>query len=407
MEWMEMRKMEYSRAMRLDLISKAKGVSAAEHYMKNLPSAEQNRNTYGALLNSYCAEAAEQEALDIFAEMIQLGFVTTSLPFDNLMTMFLKLRRYDTIPSLARQMRDMNIFFSTYSYNLLMKAFAGMNDIEAVERVLERIHLTDSQRIDWTTYSNLASIYAHAGLFNKAKLSLAKIEDIMKRTARTREMYHFLLRLYGSITEPNCVFRVWNVLNETHPGFNNTSYLALLQALDKLNDIEGLRASFREWLDHHSSYDVRLAHVFVGALLRNNLYDEALLAFEDAAKRTSGPFLKMREIFMLYFLRISRPDLALGYLEANANEARFLRREDKVVNAFLDYFESSRDVDGVERAFETMKRIYPPNSDDYQKLMRIYIAAEKLAPEMRSRLEREGVEISPEHEDLLRKVCPE
>jgi hypothetical protein len=39
-------------------------------------------------------------------------------------------------------------------------------------------------------------------------------------------------------------------------------------------------------------------------------------------------------------------------------------------------------------------------------LLKTYIAAGKLAPEMRQRLEEDGIEINPELENLLERVCP-
>ncbi|KAI3512501.1 hypothetical protein L1887_19817 [Cichorium endivia] len=56
MEWMNKRDINFSHtdlAVRLDLISKVRGVGAAEGYFHDLSPYLHNRNTYGALLNCY------------------------------------------------------------------------------------------------------------------------------------------------------------------------------------------------------------------------------------------------------------------------------------------------------------------------------------------------------------------
>ena len=77
-------------ALRLDLISKTKGVVAAENYFNDLPLQAKNKFTYGALLNCYCKENMEDKALALF-EMINESNCVTKLAFNNLMTLYMKL----------------------------------------------------------------------------------------------------------------------------------------------------------------------------------------------------------------------------------------------------------------------------------------------------------------------------
>ncbi|XP_022640527.1 pentatricopeptide repeat-containing protein At1g02370, mitochondrial-like [Vigna radiata var. radiata] len=65
-EWMEMRKMDSSWnncALQLGLVSKTKGVVAAEEFFSGLPPPAKNKYTYGALLNCYCKELMKDKAL--------------------------------------------------------------------------------------------------------------------------------------------------------------------------------------------------------------------------------------------------------------------------------------------------------------------------------------------------------
>ncbi|KAL5561029.1 hypothetical protein UlMin_030776 [Ulmus minor] len=410
MEWMEMRKMNYSyadHAIRLDLIFSTKGIAAAEKYLNDLPSSAKNKLTYGALLNSYCNEAMESEAITLFKKIDDLEFISNPLAFTNLMTLYMKLGKPQKVLSLVQEMKLRNISPNTYTYNIWMQSYAALNDIAGVERVLEEIETVDGDKCEWTTYSNLADIYLKAGLFKKAKLALVKLEEELQ--PGPRNAYHFLISFYAELGKLGEVNRVWTKLNSIHLTFSNLSYLAMLQALSKLNDIEGLKKCFKEWESRCSFYDMRLVTVVIGAYLRHDLYKEAELVFEDATRRTKGSFLKAREQFMFFFLKNRQIDLALGFLDEAVSEAK---EEDwqpspELVIAFLRYFEEEKDVDGAERVLNILKpfRCLDP-SKTYHLMLKIYVAADRIALDMRQRLEESGVEINSELEELLHTICP-
>ena len=410
MEWMEMRKINYSytdHAIRIDLIFKTKGIDATENYLSNLLPSGKNRFTYGALLNCYCMATMEDKALELFEKMDQMGFVLNPLSFTNLMTMYMKMGNPEKVLSLLQDMKQRDISPSTYTYNVLMQCYASLNDIEGVERVIEEIEKLDEDKRDWTTYSNVAAIYVKAELFEKAKLALGKLEEKMK-PGTPRNAYHFVISLYASIRQLEEVNRVWKTLNSVHPTFTNTSYLAMLQALAKLNDVEGLKNCFKEWESGCSYYDMRIADIVIGAYLRHDMIEEAKLVFEDANKRCKGPFLKARERFMFFSLENRQIDMALGYLDAAISEAKEYEWHPyrALVSAFLNYFEEEKDVDTAEKVLNILRPVHRLNSNDYQLLIKIYIAAGKCAPEMRRRLEQDGIRVSCEVEELLQRVCP-
>lgn len=409
MEWMEMRKINYSftdHALRLDLICKTKGVDAAENYFDSLPSIAKNRLTYGALLNCYCKETMEDKALALFQKMDDLHFVSNSLAFNNLMSLYIRMGKPQEVPPLVQKMKQRNIFPCTFTYSIWMQSYSSLNDIEGVERVLEEMKRGDQDKCTWKTYTNLAAIYVKAGLFEKADLALKKLEEETK--PRGRQAYHFMISLYAGSGNLNEVYRAWEALKSIYPETNNLSYLVMLQALSKLNDVEGLKKFFKEWESCCSCYDVRLANIAIGAYLRHDMYKDASLVFEDATKRTRGPFFKVREMFMIYFLNIRQVESALSFVEAAVSETKDddWRPSPAVASAFLKYFEEQKDVDSAEKFCQILKRFNCLNSNAFHLLLKTYLAAGKLAPEMRQRLEEEDIEISVELENLLQIVCP-
>ncbi|GAV83065.1 PPR domain-containing protein [Cephalotus follicularis] len=408
MEWMETRKMNFSHtdyAIRVDLIAKEKGISAAENYFGGLPPLVKNRSTYGALLNCYCKELMTDEALALFEKMNDLNFVSNSLAFNNLMSLYMRLGQPEKVPPIVVDMKQRSIPLCSYSYNVWMQSYASLNDIEGVERVLEEVVKVGEDKCTWTTYSNLAGIYVKAGLFEKAELALKRLE---KKIPRQREPYHYLISLYAGTSNLGEVKRVWSSLKSAFPKTTNRSYRVMLQALAKLKDVEGLMKCFKEWESNCSSYDVRLSNVAIRAYLKQDMYKEAAFVFNDAIKRCNGPFSKAREMFMVYFLKITRQlDLAQIYLEEAVCENRDWIPTPETATAFLKYYEEEKDVDGAERFCHILKNMNSLNSNYYHLLLKTYEAAGKVAPKMHQRLEEDSIDVNPELEKLLLRVCPE
>ncbi|KAJ4847666.1 hypothetical protein Tsubulata_046917 [Turnera subulata] len=408
MEWMEKRKINFAYsdyAIRLDLIAKAKGVAEAENYFTGLPSDAKNELTYGALLNSYCKELMTDKALAHFKKMDELKYLSRSLPFNNLMTLYLRLGQPEKVEAVVSEMKQRNVGLCSFSYNLWLQSYGSLNDIEGVERVLDEMKKGHKDTFDWTTYSNLATIYVKVGLVEKAESALKLLEEKMGHPDRLA--YHFLISLYAGISNRDAVNRVWNMLKSRFEIVTNMSYLVMLHALGKLKDVEGFTSCFKEWESSCSAYDSRVANVAIRIYLEHDMYEEAEKVFQDAVKRTNQPLAKAREMFMVFFLKLHKVHLAIEHMRAifaESAEAEW-QPEDKTVNAFFNYFEEAKDVDGAEKFCKILKHVQSLDATAYTLLLKTYIAAKELAPEMRQRLEEDGIEVHPELESLLEKVC--
>lgn len=410
MEWMEFRKINYANpdfAVRLDLTAKAKGIEAAENYFSNLPPSAKNKFTYGSLLNCYCKEVMEEKALAHYQKMDELNYADSTLAFNNLMSLYMRKQQPDKVAPLVQEMKQRELPLDSFSYNIWMQSYASLNDIEGVERVAEEMQSPGQDICDWSTYSNLASIYVKAQLFEKAELAL-KMSEKMMIPLKQRRTYHFLITLYANTCNLGEVKRVWESLKLTFPETNNMSYILMLEALCKLKDVEGLKKCFEEWQSNCSSYDMRLANVVIRAYLSQNMHEEAVSIFKDATKRSKGPFFKAREMFMVYYLDARNVDLAIGYLEGaiSENKNEEWHPSPETISAFLKYFEETKDVDSAENFCKTLKRLNCLSSNEYCLLLKVYMAAGELLPEIHQRLKEDNIEISPELEQLLERVSP-
>ena len=151
-------------ALRLDLLSKTKGLAAAEDYFNNLLPSAKTLPTYGSLLNCYCKENMEEKALALFEEMDGMNFASTSLAFNNIMSLFMRLGKPEKVPPLVDEMKERSISPNTVTYNIWMQSYAHLNDIDGAERVLEELKRENEDKLNWMTYRNLSVIYVKARL---------------------------------------------------------------------------------------------------------------------------------------------------------------------------------------------------------------------------------------------------
>ncbi|XAR65095.1 hypothetical protein NMG60_11009066 [Bertholletia excelsa] len=261
-----MNKTVSDQAIHLDLIAKARGIDAAESYFIDLPETSKNHLTYGALLNCYCKELMAEKAEALLENMKDLKLELASMPYNSLMTLYIKTGQPERIPAIILEMKACDIMLDSFSYNIWMRGLAAVGDISGVERVVDEMKRDGRVAGDWTTYSNLASIYVDAGLLEKAEKALKELE---KRNAhRDLSAFQFLITLYGRTGNLLEVYRVWRSLRLAFPKTANISYLNMIQALVNLKDLPGAEKCFREWESLCSTYDIRVANVLIGAYVR-------------------------------------------------------------------------------------------------------------------------------------------
>ncbi|KAL9275796.1 Pentatricopeptide repeat-containing protein [Drosera capensis] len=406
LQWMDKSRYNFSaqdHALRLDIVFKLKGVAEAEKYFDSLSPSLKNRFSYGVLLYCYCKSLMSDKAAALFKKMDELSLVSP-LALNNLMTMSLNLGRPEKLPCLVQEMKDRNFPISDFSRALLMQACSMMNDIEGVERVFEE---TNKEKCDWSIYSNLASAYFKAGRFEKADSVLRQLEEILRKENRVRSAYLFLLTFHASVGDSDGVFRVWDSLKSHYPGCHNLSYLCLLSALSRLDDIEALTKYFGEWNTSCQAYDPRLAIVVLRSYLSNDMIDEAKLFFRIAGDKGGALCFKAHELFIDYYLEKGDIQSGLGHVEAAVSQVKKdlkWRPAQEVVESFFKYFEREKDVDGAERLCKLLRQVKCLDSKAFLSLLRIYVAAGKLDLEMRKRMKNAGIDISSEHKDLLDKM---
>ncbi|XP_076893045.1 large ribosomal subunit protein mL101 (rPPR4)-like [Bidens hawaiensis] len=402
-----MNKTVTDQAVHIDLIAKTKGINASEAYFVDLPEQSKNHFTYGPLLNHYCKELMTDKAESMFAKMKELELTLTSVHYNCIMTLYEKTNQPERIPEIIMEMKASEVKLDTLTYNLWMRAVAALNDISSVERVINELKRDEQVSEDWTTYSNLASIYVDSGLTSKAEDALKELEK--KNSHKNLSAFQHLITLYGKTGNLIEVYRIWRSLKLAFPKTANISYLNMIQVLVKLNDLPGAEKCFREWVSGSPSYDIRIANALIGAYIKSDLFNKAEELRELSKRRGAKPNAKTWELFLNYHLEkgeivsaVNCIDNAIAY---GTSTGKKWVPEATVVRKFMEYYEDCNDVDGAEGFVKVLQK-----ADDnvggevLESLIRIYVAAGKTSPVLHRRVKMENIELSDEGKVLLEKI---
>ncbi|XP_072962015.1 large ribosomal subunit protein mL101 (rPPR4) [Typha angustifolia] len=397
-------------AIRLDLVAKSRGIASAEDYFINLPEALKNHLTYGALLNCYCKELMTEKAEALMEKMRELRFASSSMSYNSLMTLYTKIKQPEKVPSIIQEMKANDVMPDCFTYNVWMRALAAINDISGVERVIEEMKRDGRIAADWTTYSNLASIYVDAGMFQKAEGALKELEK--RNTHHDLGAYQFLITLYGRTGNVVEVHRVWRSLKLAHPRMANMSYLNIIQVLVNLKDLSGAEACFKEWESKCSVYDIRVANAMIRAYIKEDMFEKAEAIKKRAKMRGGRLNAKSWEIYMDYYLK--KGDLKMAHwcadraIKKGRSHGRIWVPSREVLQTLMTYFENRMDVAGAENFIELLQKVDKDLSVEvFESLIRTYSAAGKKSPGMRRRLKMENVVVSDATEKLLESICEE
>lgn len=393
-------------SLKLELLAKVKGVAASETYFGTLPTAAKNRLSYKALLDCFCKELMEDKALDLFKKMKELDIAADVMNYNILMMMYLKLGKPENVQQLVEEMKQRQIEMNSFTFNNLISSYISKDDTKGVERAWQQMLDSNPSLCNWTSYINLVEYYVKVELYERAESAVKKFESLMTRPRR--EEYHILITLYSSI--PNCaeVYRVWESLKKSFSGTTIDSYRIMLQALNRLGDIEGLEKCFKEGESKCETVDYRLAKPVMDAYLKKGRIEEALDLYDEYASKNSQPLFSCIWMFVIHFLQIGQVDKSLEFAKAAVSASR--EGDWNLTAAIIDdlciHFEKTKDVECAYEFFKIMKEVDRLKKTAYSILLKTYVSAGKTAPELRNMLKEDKVDLDAKLDKLLLKVCP-
>lgn len=391
-------------SIRLDLIARVRGIDDAEKYFLDLPERAKNHKSYGALLNCYVREQLVEKAEGLLEKMKELDFVWNAVPYNNMMTLYLKTSQPEKVPLVIQEMKANDVVPDTFTYNIWMKSCAAMSGIGAVEKVFDEMKRDGRISADWTTYSNLATIYVDAGIVVKADSALKEMEKRMPQ--KELFAYNFLLNMYAGIHNLVEVHRVWEVIRQRFTKMTNTSYIWMLTSLVKLGDMQGAEKCFEEWESNGLSYDVRVPNVLIDAYITKGMIEKAESLLENALEKGGKPNYKTWEMFVGGYLENKQMDRAIETMKKAISQVKYREWQpapEKVL-AILKHFEELGDVDEAEDIFRSLRSVDHINTDTYNSLLRTYIQAGKSPSKVLRRMKLDKIDPDRETDHLLKQI---
>ncbi|XP_059663151.1 pentatricopeptide repeat-containing protein At2g20710, mitochondrial-like [Cornus florida] len=386
-------------AVRLELISTVHGIEHAENYFNNISNSLKSATVYGALLSSYVRQKSIAKAEAVMQNMREMGFATTSFPYNLLINLYAQTEEHDKIDALMQEMENLGIPHDMFTLRNRMNAYVRASDISGVEKILNRIEEDPNYVFDWIVYSLAANAYLKVGLIEKTLAMLNKMEGIMI-PVKSKLAFQYLLSLYASIGSKNELYRVWNLykpLNEVH----GTSYSVMITSLAKLDDIEGAEKIFQEWESRCSFYDFRILNRLLVAYCKKGLFDKAELAVKKAIKGRT-PYASTWYILAVGYSEDKQMDKAAERLKKALLVGRKgWRPRSVLLDASLEYLEGQGDVKEIEEIITLLKNTGALTRNNYHSLLRAFVRIGKSVSDVLDQMERDGFTANEETHRIL------
>ncbi|KAM6542634.1 hypothetical protein CsatB_007081 [Cannabis sativa] len=342
-------------AIQLDLIAKVRGIAVAESFFFSLSETSKDRRIYGALLNAYVRGKMKEKAESLLDQMRNKGYASHSLPFNVMMTLYMNLKDYEKVELMVSEMVKKNIRLDIYSYNIWLSCRGSQGSAEKMEEVFEQLKTDKSINPNWTTFSTMATMYIKMGQIGKAEECLRKVES--RITGRDRIPYHYLFSLYGSIGNKEEIYRVWNVYKSIYPNIPNLGYHAIISSLLRIDDIEGAEKVYKEWLLVKSTYDPRIANLFMVYYTKQRNLEKALNFVDHVVEVGGKPNSATWETLAEGHAGEKKISDALFYWKKAfaAEGSKNWRPKPVNVSAFLDLCEQEGDLENKEVLVKLMR----------------------------------------------------
>ena len=361
-------------AIRLDLISMVHGQEQAESYFNNIPKVLKTHGAYGALLSSYVREKSVEKAEATMQKMREMGFVTSSFPYNMLINLYSQTENYDKIEPLIQEMERKSIPCDKFTVRNLMAAYVAASDICAMEKLLNRMEEDLHIYVDWNTYSVVASGYLKVGLIDKALEMIKKMESNTPIPERPPAFKH-LLSLYARTGHKEELYRVWNLYKPTYE--YPEAYSCMIASLSKLDDIEGAEKIFQEWERDCTMYDFRVLNSLLIAFCKRRLFDKAESLVNKAIEGRM-PYPSTWSILAKGYMEDKQMPKAVEMLKKAISVGRKEWKPDSIIlDACMEYIEGQGDLEEIEEILRLCKNLVIPDKDIHHKSPRTSAAEEK------------------------------
>ncbi|RAL41435.1 hypothetical protein DM860_010229 [Cuscuta australis] len=267
------------RALQLKFICRVQGCSAAERYFSSLPEREKNEETCGTLLRCYVQQTQTEKALLHFQHMKELGFASSSLPYNEIMCLYANNGQLEKVPEVLDEMKKSKVLPDNDSYRTCISSFGSRCDLDGVEKMLKEMETQPHTVMDWFTYALAAKFYREAGgLADKAIDALRKAEERLPKNdkAGLNHLKNEVLKTW-ELEKTDCCNR-WRV---------NGDYENIIKSVVELGLLDEARKLSTEW-EACCNWDLAIPAIVIEGYFGKALYMEAE-AMVEAWERKEKP----------------------------------------------------------------------------------------------------------------------
>ncbi|KAH7512527.1 hypothetical protein FEM48_Zijuj12G0100000 [Ziziphus jujuba var. spinosa] len=380
-EWMRSKELYVlspaDRAVQLDLIGRVHGLDAAESYFENLSDQEKNEKTYGALLNCYVREGLIDKSLSLMQKMIELGFASSSLSYNDIMCLYTHTGLLEKIPDVLLEMKKNGVSPDNFSYRICINSYGLRSDLNSMEKILDEMESQSFISMDWTTYAMVANFYIKAGAREKSLIYLKKCEQKLDKDALG---YNHLISLYASAGDKDEMMRLWALQKTMCKKLINRDYITMLGSLVKLGKLEETEELLKEWESSCQFYDFRVPNVLLIGYSLKGLIEKAEAFLEEIIRKGKTPSPNSWAIIAAGYLDKQNMEKTVECMKKALSvrgENKGWRPKPTVVSSVLSWLGDNENIEDVEAFVSSLKTVIPVDREMYHALIKAYIKVGK------------------------------
>ncbi|KAI3698283.1 hypothetical protein L2E82_41709 [Cichorium intybus] len=335
-------------AVHLDLLSRVHGLEQAENYFNTIPEEVKNFQVYGALLNCYASTKSLEKAEALIEKMKQMGMMTT-LSYNSMLNLYKKTENRQKLDETYQEMLETGISCDKQTYYIRLSAHASVSDIQGMEKVLKKMEEGSGLTVDWNAYIIAAGGYLKSGTPEKSYEMLKKSEECIRGNSKGAA-WEILIRMYSSLGKKDDVYRIWDLYKTSWSKVYNRGYSSIINALVKLDDIEGAEKMLTEWESQNLSFDFRIPNMVIGAYCKKGILGKA----EEYVERVEGMGkvapASTWGLFVAAYVRDNEMEKAVEVLKkcVDCEDKRGCRFDEDIFGKCVEYLKGKGDLELVE-----------------------------------------------------------
>lgn len=363
-EWMSNKKEKLHPggvAVHLDLVTKVQGLEQAEKYFNSIPDdVRENLQVYGALLNCYATAKSVEKAEATAEKMKQMGMMNT-LSYNSMLSLYKKIGDNEKLEKIYQEMMETGVSCDKPTFYIRLSACASVSDLEGMEEVLKNMENNSGINVDSNAYIIASGGYLKSGLKDKAFEMLQKSEQHVRGNSKGA-IWEILLGMYAALGKKDDVYRIWNLYKTSWSKIYNRGYSSMINALVRLDDIDGAEKLLAEWESENLTFDFRIPNMVINTYCRKGFLVKAEAYVDRVVEMGKQPPASTWVLFVTAYARNNEMEKAVEMLKkcVVTEDKRGCRLDQDIFTACVEYLKGTGDfkmAEEVEKTFQNRIRL--------------------------------------------------